>query len=143
MRPIIGKALAVAATAAMLAMPGAAQDTQGAQGTEDDWLRVFFETGSASIGPDQADTLDQAARTFREGDPFVMILTGSADTVGQADSNLDLSLRRARSVADGLVARGIPVERLQVLGRGESELVVPTREGVAEERNRMVEISWR
>ena len=124
-----------------LAGPAAAQDASTA--AEGDALRVFFETGSAHVGPDQADTLDRAARTFREGDPFVMILTGSSDTVGNAELNLDLSVRRARAVADGLAARGIPVDRLQVLGRGESELAVDTPEGVPEPRNRMVEISWR
>ena len=126
-----------AALAVALAWPATAQDA------EQNWLEVFFETGSARIGADQADTLDRAARTFREGDPFVMILTGSSDTVGAAASNLDLSLRRALAVADGLSARGIPFDRLQVLGRGESELAVETPEGTPEPRNRMVEISWR
>lgn len=129
-------ALAGVALATGIGWPAAAQDAS-------DWLRVFFETGSAHVGADQEATLDQAARTFRDGDPFVMILTGSSDTVGDADLNLDLSLRRARAVAAGLTARGIPIERLQVLGRGESELEVETAEGVPEERNRMVEISWR
>ena len=114
-------------------LPGHAQDD----------LRVYFGSGSAQVAPDQADTLDQAARLFREGNPFVMILAGTADTVGVAERNLDLSLRRARAVADGLVARGIPVGRLQVLGRGNSELEVETGDGVANEENRVVVISWR
>ena len=29
-------------------------------------------------------TIDQAARTFRDGDPFVMIVAGGADTVGRS-----------------------------------------------------------
>lgn len=106
-------------------------------------LRVFFATGSSRIAEDQAATLDQAARLFREGDPIVMILAGGADTVGDPEKNLQLSLKRANSVADGLVARGIPVERLQVLGRGNSELNVPTGENTPEAENRIVEISWR
>lgn len=106
-------------------------------------LKVYFDTGSARPAPDQAPVLDRAARLFREGSPFVMILSGGADTVGVAERNLDLSLDRARAVADALVARGIPVGRLQVLGRGNSELAVPTDDGVSNAENRVVEITWR
>ena len=107
------------------------------------WLKVYFNSGSASISADQAATLDRAVRTFREGDPFVMIVAGGADKVGDPAANLGLSLQRATAVATALTNRGIPIERLQVLGRGNSELQVSTPDGVAEEENRVVEISWR
>ena len=107
------------------------------------WLKVYFASGSASISADQAATLDRAVRTFREGDPFVMIVAGGADKVGNPSQNLNLSLQRATAVATALTNRGIPIERLQVLGRGNSELQVATPDGVAEEENRVVEISWR
>ena len=108
-----------------------------------DDLRVYFPTGRAAIDAPQQDVLDQAARLFRDGNPIVMILTGNADTVGSPRSNLDLSIRRARAVADGLVDRGIPIERLQVLGRGNSELPVTTDTGVPNAENRSVVITWR
>lgn len=121
----------------------AATSEPAAESSADEpWLKVYFASGSSSIGADQADTLDRAARTFREGDPFVMIVSGSADTVGAPASNLDLSLRRATSVAKALSSRGIPIERLQVLGRGNSELEVTTGPGIPEAENRVVEISW-
>ena len=107
------------------------------------WLKVYFASGSASISADQAETLDRAVRTFREGDPFVMIVAGGADKVGNPSQNLNLSIQRATAVASALTNRGIPIERLQVLGRGNSELQVSTPDGVAEEENRVVEISWR
>jgi len=121
---------------AVLPMSAMAQEAQ-------DSLKVYFESGSARVASAQATTLDQAARLFREGSPIVMILAGGADTVGLPENNLRLSLSRANAVADGLVARGIPVERLQVLGRGNSELKVPTGEEAPEAENRIVEISWR
>lgn len=106
-------------------------------------LKVYFDTGSARVGADQASTLDQAARLFREGNPIVMIVAGGTDTVGSPDYNLTLSLERAASVARGLSERGIPTERLQVLGRGVSELEVETATDVAERENRVAEITWR
>jgi outer membrane protein OmpA-like peptidoglycan-associated protein len=42
-----------------------------------------------------------------------------------------------------LTARGIATERIQVAGRGKRELLVNTAVGVAEERNRRVEITVR
>lgn len=110
---------------------------------EQEPLAIFFNTGSTRVAAEGRDTLDEAARLFRAGNPIVMIVSGSADTVGDADRNLQLSIRRAQSVADGLVARGIPAERLQVLGRGNSELAVDTDAGVDQKENRVVEISWR
>ena len=135
--------LALAATLA-LAITRPADAQEAANSTDDSqWLKVYFQTGSSQISADQLNTLDTAVRTFREGDPFVMIVAGSADTVGSADTNLDLSIRRANAVATALSERGIPIERLQVLGRGNSEIPVETGEGVAEPENRVVEISWR
>ena len=133
-----------ALAASLLSSAICAASVTGAFAQDDrDDHRVFFASGSSHVAPDQTAVLDQAARLFREGNPFVMVLSGTADTVGVPERNLDLSLRRARAVADGLVARGIPAGRLQVLGRGNSELEVETADGVASADNRVVVISWR
>ena len=121
---------------------GAAQ-TVPATEQEQDSLKIYFGSGSARIDADQEATLDQAARLFREGSPIVMIATGGADTVGAPEGNLDLSIKRAQAVVDGLTARGIPVERLQILGRGVTDLPVETGVGVDNPENRVVEITWR
>ncbi len=133
-----GPALAQEGNASASGSSRAQQDAQ-----EQEALKVYFDTGGATIGTRQTETLDQAARLFREGNPYVMILSGAADTVGPADLNLDLSLARARAVAEGLELRGIPVDRLQVVGRGNTDLPVSTGPGVSERQNRVVEISWR
>ena len=133
----------VASPATLLAQTAATTSTAIVAEEESPWLKVYFSLGSATIDADQAATLDRAVRTFREGDPFVMIVAGSADKVGDPNANLALSLQRATAVATALAARGIPIERLQVLGRGNSELKVATPDEVAEEENRIVEISWR
>ena len=106
-------------------------------------LKIHFASGKVTIAQDQAAALDEAARSFRDGSPIVMIVAGSADTVGSADLNLDLSIRRAQAVARALADRGIPINRLQVLGRGNSELEVATADGVANAENRTVSITWR
>ena len=106
-------------------------------------LVVYFDMGSSTIRSTDNAVLDHASRAFNEGKPIVMILTGTADRTGDAAVNLDLSQRRAAAVLRGLIARGIPADRFQILAKGETELPVATNLGVAEAQNRRVEITWR
>lgn len=143
MMRLIAGMMAMAAVIAV-AGPSAAQTApEPEQAQEQDSLKVYFDSGSARVGDDQKTTLDQAARLFRDGNPIVMIVAGGADTVGAPNSNLNLSVARAQAVVNGLVARGIPADRLQLLGRGTSELAVETEPGVDSRENRRVEITWR
>ena len=140
-----GLLYAVLLSAAFAGAPAAAQqsgDGASAEASEES-VTVLFRIGEARLRPDQRDQLDRAARVFRDGNPVVMVITGTADTVGDPSVNLDLSIERARAVADGLVARGIPIERLQVLGQGNSELPVTTEDEVPLAENRSVRITWR
>ncbi len=105
-------------------------------------LVVLFGVGSSELRPADRVVLDRASRAYNEGKPIVMILTGSADRVGDARTNLSLSQRRATAVLHGLLDRGIPADRFQVLAKGETELPVATKPGVPEDQNRRVEISW-
>ena len=106
-------------------------------------LVVFFDVGSTTIRKEDKAVLDHASRAYSEGKPIVMILTGTADRTGSAEVNLELSQLRAQAVLKGLLARGIPADRFQVLAKGETELPVATNSGVAELQNRRVEITWR
>jgi outer membrane protein OmpA-like peptidoglycan-associated protein len=71
--------------------------------------------------------------------PDVLVI-GHTDKVGSDVFNDTLSLQRAEVVRRALVARGIAAENIVVIGRGKREPIVPTADGVAEARNRRVEI---
>jgi outer membrane protein OmpA-like peptidoglycan-associated protein len=71
--------------------------------------------------------------------PDVLVI-GHTDKVGTDVFNDALSLQRAEVVRRALVARGIAAENIVVVGRGKREPIVPTADGVAEARNRRVEI---
>jgi outer membrane protein OmpA-like peptidoglycan-associated protein len=125
--------------------PSAASPAENAAGpapSAPSSLVLYFEPGSATIRQQDVPLLDQASRLYRAGKPIVMIVTGSADTTGSAAVNLQLSERRANNVLQGLVSRGIPVERFQVIAKGQTDPAVATKPDVAEERNRRVEITW-
>ncbi len=106
-------------------------------------LVVLFDEGSSTLRSQDKATLDRASRAYNEGKPIVMIVTGTSDRVGNPRMNLSLSQKRATAVLAALLDRGIPADRFQVLAKGETELPIPTKPGIAEARNRSVEISWR
>src|ERR1700730_18282907 len=106
-------------------------------------LVLYFTRGSATVRQQDVALLDQASRLYRAGHPIVMVVSGGTDATGSPGLNLRLSQRGADNVLQGLVSRGIPIERFQVLAKGETDPVVQTKPGLAEERNRRVEITWR
>jgi OmpA-OmpF porin, OOP family len=68
---------------------------------------------------------------------------GHTDAVGSIQFNDKLSLQRASSARQLLIARGIPPVSISIAGRGERELLVATPDNVDEPRNRRVEINVR
>ncbi|HQO28954.1 MAG TPA: OmpA family protein [Accumulibacter sp.] len=101
---------------------------------------VMFSTGSATISPSFASTLDSVAGTIKEYCGLTATVTGHTDSTGTAEGNRRLSADRARSVANYLVSRGVDPMRLQQSGRGQDEPIASnaTEEGRAQ--NRRVEI---
>ena len=59
---------------------------------------------------------------------------------GPANYNVALWLRRANTVKIALVANGVPPTSISVIGKGKTELLVQTVDGVHEPQNRRVEI---
>ena len=69
-----------------------------------------------------------------------LLVIGHTDTVGNDQVNDVLSRQRAETVRAALIDRGIAPEIVSAIGRGKRELFVPTADGVAEPRNRRVDI---
>jgi outer membrane protein OmpA-like peptidoglycan-associated protein len=106
-------------------------------------LSVNFATGSAELTPQAIRTLDELGRALASQDlaGFRFRVEGHTDTVGTAALNQTLSERRAAAVVDYLVTKhGIPRSRLEAVGLGDSQLLVPTGPQVNEPRNRRVQV---
>ena len=108
-----------------------------------DSIDIYFASGSTAIRPADLGKLDHAARLFRAASPIIMQVSGTADSTGSAEANLRLSQERANNVLRGLVERGIPAARFQVLAKGVTDPPVQSPPGTPEERNRLVRITWR
>ncbi|TAJ32819.1 MAG: OmpA family protein [Reyranella sp.] len=101
---------------------------------------VFFDFDKSSLTPRALDIVKEAANTAKAGGNARLTCTGHTDTSGPANYNMALSLRRAASVKTALVRQGVPADQITVIGRGETALLVPTKDGVREPQNRRVEI---
>ena len=104
-------------------------------------LSVPFATGSAEVSPSAARVLDRLgeALTSPKLADYRFRLEGHTDTVGQPESNKQLSEQRAAAVQAYLVTKyGIDRARLTPAGMGQDGLLVETGPGVPEPRNRRV-----
>jgi hypothetical protein len=101
---------------------------------------VFFDWDRSDLSQQAQNTISQAANAFKQTGAARITATGHADRSGPENYNMALSLRRANAVKDSLVRNGVPAGAIQVIGKGESQPLVPTADGVREPQNRRVEI---
>jgi outer membrane protein OmpA-like peptidoglycan-associated protein len=101
---------------------------------------VFFDWDRSDLSPQALNTIHQVSQTFKTKGNARVTATGHTDKSGPDDYNMALSLRRANSVKDALVRDGVPATAITVIGRGETQPLVQTADGVREPQNRRVEI---
>ncbi len=101
---------------------------------------TFFDFDKSTIKPEGRNILDQIAQQSQNLALESVIAVGHTDSIGTEEYNQGLSDRRAASVKNYLVSRGIPADSIIAVGRGEAQPIASnaTREGRA--RNRRVEI---
>lgn len=103
---------------------------------------IFFAFNQSTLSPQARATIAQAVIAVRESGSAAIRVVGHADRVGSVGYNKALSLRRAKSARAALIAEGIAKDTITISGRGESEPMVQTADGVAESQNRRVHISF-
>jgi outer membrane protein OmpA-like peptidoglycan-associated protein len=101
---------------------------------------VTFPVDSATISPQMREVLDSVAASMVQYPNSLIDVMGHTDSTGSAQYNLDLSRRRAESVTNFLVSRGVSRARIETIGYGEDYPIADntTEEGRAQ--NRRVEI---
>ncbi|MEQ9811168.1 MAG: OmpA family protein [Azospirillaceae bacterium] len=101
---------------------------------------VFFDWDRSNLTPQANGVLDQVVATYNQVGFAQVLAEAHTDTSGPATYNVGLSQRRGESVRQGLIARGIAPDEIVVRAFGETQLLVPTPDGVREPQNRRVEI---
>jgi outer membrane protein OmpA-like peptidoglycan-associated protein len=100
---------------------------------------VLFKTGKWDLKPAAMAKLDQIAEALK-GKEQPIVIYGFTDNVGSRDSNMDLSQKRAASVRDYLVGKGIPSDLLSAQGKGPDDPVSDNGSIEGRAANRRVEI---
>lgn len=104
---------------------------------------LYFEAGGNVLTAESQAALETLRKEIAERPASEVLVIGHTDRVGGAEANDRLSLKRAELIRGVLVDSGVDAGKLEVVGRGERDPLVPTADEVDEPRNRRVEIDVR
>ncbi|HTV36060.1 MAG TPA: peptidoglycan-associated lipoprotein Pal [Xanthobacteraceae bacterium] len=103
---------------ASAAVPGSQQDFVVNVGD-----RVFFDTDSSDLSEQARATLDKQAEWLNHYSQYAFTIEGHADERGTREYNIALGARRAQTVRDYLVSRGIAAQRMRTISYGKERPV--------------------
>jgi outer membrane protein OmpA-like peptidoglycan-associated protein len=101
---------------------------------------VMFATDSAELRSGAYRAIDRLAEFLQQNPERRLLIEGHTDARGAESYNEDLSARRANSVAEALMQRGIATDRLRPIGLGEAYPVASNETSVGQQENRRVEV---
>jgi len=81
---------------------------------------IFYDFDKWELRPESMVSLDKLVETLNDNPNVTIELMSHTDSRASEEYNLELSQKRAQSVVDYLVSKGIDVERLSAKGYGES-----------------------
>ena len=100
--------------------------------------RVFFETDSAKLKPESAETLDRVAASLKDFPGVKLQVAGHTDDRGSVAHNDRLSSARASAVMNYLISKGVSPSMLTAKGYGESEPLADNKTAEGRSKNRRV-----
>ena len=101
---------------------------------------VTFAVNSTTITPAMRAVLDDVAASMNQYPNSLIDVMGHTDSTGSDSYNLDLSRRRAESVANYLSSRGVNRARVETIGYGEQYPIADNTTEDGRSQNRRVEI---
>ena len=100
------------------------EETAAAPVCKDSGVTVNFGLGSSEIDRNGKGALSGVATWVQNGDQRTVHLEGFTSKTGGATANQRLSERRAQAAEDFLVGKGVPSDRISVVGHGEDSAPV-------------------
>ena len=97
---------------------------------------VFFGFNKYNLTTEANRVISEAVVAAKETGSASVLITGHTDTVGSNIYNERLSMRRSNVVKGEMVRQGISTSSISASGKGETELLVQTADGVKEPQNR-------
>ena len=99
-----------------------------------------FVAGSAVIKEASNNSLNDLAGLLLKKPEWKIQISGHTDNVGNDQSNLILSKKRAESVKTYLVSKNVPAERVKTLFFGKTKPIAPNETEEGRQKNRRVEM---
>ncbi|AYC31783.1 OmpA family protein [Pseudomonas cavernae] len=104
---------------------------------------ITFATDSANIASSFYSPLNNLANSFKQYNQNSIEVVGHTDSTGSHAHNMDLSQRRAQSVAGYLTAQGVDASRVSTRGMGPDQPVASNATTDGRAQNRRVEVTLR
>jgi len=101
---------------------------------------LYFVEGTDELTDESKRILERAISEIASRPVPDIVVVGHTDKVGSDPFNDALARQRAETVRAALVRRGVAPDNIVAAGRGKREPAIATADGVAEPRNRRVEI---
>lgn len=101
---------------------------------------ISFDVGRSTVKSDFAVVLNQFATSLNANPNTVVSVIGHTDSTGSDSVNDPLSVDRANSARDYLMARGVAATRFNTMGRGAKEPIADNNTAEGRAKNRRVEI---
>jgi len=101
---------------------------------------LYFQASSTRLTGESKKLFPEIEQAIRLRIPCDVNIIGHTDRLGSKEYNIKLSLKRAQFVYDWLKQKNIDTRNFVIESYGEEDPLIPTPDGVAEPRNRRVEI---
>jgi len=102
---------------------------------------LMFDVNKATLRPASQQNLSNLALILNKYADTNVLLEGHADATGSDEYNLDLSQRRAHSVANYLSTQQVNATRFTIMGYGEQQPIATNDTEDGRQQNRRVEVA--
>jgi peptidoglycan-associated lipoprotein len=105
-----------------------AMEAAAAPGSQQDFVvnvgdRVFFDTDSSELSDQARATLDKQAQWLNNYNRYAFTIEGHADERGTREYNIALGARRAQTVREYMISRGVSAQRMRTISYGKERPV--------------------
>ena len=102
---------------------------------------ILFDIDASGLRYVAKTNLANLAKILNKYEDTEVLVEGHTDATGSDDHNLDLSLRRAQSVANYMAGLGVMSSRFRMMGYGEDQPIMSNDTQDGRQANRRVEIA--
>jgi outer membrane protein OmpA-like peptidoglycan-associated protein len=102
---------------------------------------IMFDVDRAALKDQYTGELSELSTILNKYEDTNILLEGHTDSTGSEEYNLDLSKKRAQSVANYLATQNVNPTRFTIMGYGESQPIASNETAEGRTQNRRVEVA--